>query len=131
MAIFTWQAEHYKKLFERADKEANWNKAKLFEAWTTMAGQTRGLQRQRRLIKRLQAENARLRHDITRSMANHVADINAACSTNDAATEQEKKSHRGIGWGSQYCTDNDCRCHGHARGKGPYMHYVTDAAEKP
>lgn len=53
--------EHYKGLFERASREADWNKARLFEAWRTMAGQTRGLQRQARLIKRLHAEIAALR----------------------------------------------------------------------
>lgn len=36
--------------------------------------------------------------------------------------------HRGIGWGSQYCTENECRCHGYPVGEGPYMHYTNRAA---
>ena len=56
-------SEHYKALFERASHERDWHKALLFDAWRTMAGQTRGLQRQRRLIKRLQAELAKLTTD--------------------------------------------------------------------
>lgn len=54
-----WQIAHYKALFEREQKSAQWHQAQLFNAWKTMAGQTRGLQRQRRLIKRLQAELAK------------------------------------------------------------------------
>jgi hypothetical protein len=41
-----------------ARKETERYMAMLFSAWRTMAGQTRGLQRQRRLIKRLQAQVA-------------------------------------------------------------------------
>jgi hypothetical protein len=48
--------EHYKILFERADREKDFFRGLLFDSWRTMAGQTRGLQRQRRLIKRLQAQ---------------------------------------------------------------------------
>lgn len=40
--------------------QADWYQARLFEAWTALRGQSKGLQRQRRLIKRLQATNARL-----------------------------------------------------------------------
>lgn len=53
--------EHYKALFERAERDNNWHKGLLYDAWRTMRGQTKGLQRQRRLIRRLQAENAALR----------------------------------------------------------------------
>lgn len=55
---------HYQALFERAQAEADRNKEWLFEAWRTMAGQTRGLQRQARKIKRLRAENAELRRKL-------------------------------------------------------------------
>jgi hypothetical protein len=50
--------EHYKALFERASHERDWYKGLLFDAWKTMRGQTKGLQRQRLLIKRLQRELA-------------------------------------------------------------------------
>lgn len=40
--------------------QADWYQARLFEAWTALRGQSKGLQRQGRLIKRLQAANARL-----------------------------------------------------------------------
>lgn len=52
---------HYQWLFERARKEADWNQARLFDSWRVIHGQAKGLRRQRRLIKRLQAENAQLR----------------------------------------------------------------------
>jgi len=45
--------EHYQSLFERADKEANWNQARMFESWTNIAAQTRGMQRMARKIKAL------------------------------------------------------------------------------
>ena len=51
-------AKHYAALFERASHERDWYKGLLFDAWKTMRGQTKGLQRQRRLIKRLQRELA-------------------------------------------------------------------------
>jgi hypothetical protein len=54
------QVKSYHENMIAARKEAERYRAMLFNAWQTMAGQTRGLQRQRRLIKRLQAENARL-----------------------------------------------------------------------
>lgn len=38
-----------------------WYQAHLFEAWRTLRGQSKGLQRQRRLIKRLQAELAAIK----------------------------------------------------------------------
>jgi hypothetical protein len=57
-----WE-QHYKILFERASSEVDSNQAMLFNAWRTMAGQTRGLQRQSRLIKRLQRENGRLQQE--------------------------------------------------------------------
>lgn len=49
-------ARHWMQLYERAQAEADRNKSWLFDAWKTMAGQTRGLQRQRRIIKRLRSE---------------------------------------------------------------------------
>lgn len=52
--------KHYEALFERASHERDRYKGLLFDAWKTMRGQSKGLQRQRRLIKRLQAENAHL-----------------------------------------------------------------------
>lgn len=41
---------------EHSRQQAESYKAMLFDAWQTMAGQTRGLQRQSRKIKRLQAQ---------------------------------------------------------------------------
>lgn len=41
---------------ELTQQRDHWHQAMLYQAWKTMAGQTRGLQRQRRLIKRLQRE---------------------------------------------------------------------------
>ena len=49
-----WQVEHYKALDERHHKEALFYQAQLYSAWKTMWGQTRGLQRQARKIKRLE-----------------------------------------------------------------------------
>jgi hypothetical protein len=49
-----WQVAHYKALDERHYKEALHYRAVLFDAWQTMRGQTRGLQRQARKIKRLE-----------------------------------------------------------------------------
>jgi hypothetical protein len=43
----------------------------------------------------------------------------------------DRQHHRGIGRGSQYCTDNDCRCQSYERGTGPYLHYTFDAGAKP
>jgi hypothetical protein len=47
---------HYESLFERATHERDWYKGLLFDAWNTMRGQTKGLQRQHRKIKRLQEQ---------------------------------------------------------------------------
>lgn len=52
--------QHYQQLFERAQAEADRNQAWLFSAWRTMWGQTKGLQRQRRIINRLRAKIADL-----------------------------------------------------------------------
>lgn len=49
-----WQVEHYRALDERHHKEALFYQAQLYSAWKTMWGQTRGLQRQARKIKRLE-----------------------------------------------------------------------------
>ena len=49
----TWHAS-----MMAARKQEKRYRAMLFNAWTTMAGQTRGLQRQRRLINRLRAKLA-------------------------------------------------------------------------
>ena len=46
---------------ERLINEVYRYQAWLFQAWRTIQGQTKGLQRQRRLIKRVQADNAALR----------------------------------------------------------------------
>ena len=43
---------------ERLINEVYRYQAWLFQAWRTIRGQTKGLQRQRRLIKRVQADNA-------------------------------------------------------------------------
>lgn len=51
-------AKHYETLFERASHERDLYKGLLFDAWKTMRGQAKGLQRQRRLIRRLQCELA-------------------------------------------------------------------------
>lgn len=40
---------------DRAINESNRYQAMLYQAWQTMRGQAKGLQRQRRLIRRLQA----------------------------------------------------------------------------
>jgi len=45
--------DHYQKLFEGQLNAANGHKAALFDAWKTIRGQTKGLQRQARKIKRL------------------------------------------------------------------------------
>ncbi len=50
-----WQVEHYKALDERHHKETLFYQAQLYSAWKTMWGQTKGLQRQARKIKRLEA----------------------------------------------------------------------------
>lgn len=55
--------DHYRQLFDRAQRDADRNKAWLFDAWKTMAGQSRGLQRQRRIINRLRAEIAELKRE--------------------------------------------------------------------
>jgi len=49
---------------ERLINEVYRYQAWLFQAWRTIRGQTKGLQRQRRLIKRVQADNAALRADL-------------------------------------------------------------------
>jgi hypothetical protein len=60
---FDWKAvaEHYKALFERHMSESNSKGDLLYNAYRTMAGQSRGLQRQARLIKRLRREIERLK----------------------------------------------------------------------
>jgi hypothetical protein len=50
----------------RAINESNRYQALLFQAWQTMRGQTKGLQRQRRLINRLRKENTDLRQSFNR-----------------------------------------------------------------
>lgn len=52
--------EHYKALFERELADKNQMKAWLFDAWKTRREQQKGMKRQRKLIRRLQAENAEL-----------------------------------------------------------------------
>lgn len=52
---------YHEESVKLAREQANWYQAKLYEAWRTMAGQTRGLQRQRRIINRLRAEIAELK----------------------------------------------------------------------
>ena len=51
---------------ERLINEVYRYQAWLFQAWRTIRGQTKGLQRQRKLIKRVQADNAALRADAKR-----------------------------------------------------------------
>lgn len=54
------RAERYKRLFEGAERDALTYKGYLFDSWKALRAQSKGLQRQRRLIRRLQRENAAL-----------------------------------------------------------------------
>jgi len=49
-------SNHYRKLFERQLHETEKYKAMLFDAWKNMRGQTKGLQRQARKLRRLKAD---------------------------------------------------------------------------
>jgi len=53
---------------ERLINEVYRYQAWLFQAWRTIRGQTKGLQRQRRLIKRVQADNAALRERLAKAI---------------------------------------------------------------
>jgi hypothetical protein len=48
-----WRIAHYEALFVRQLAETNRYKAMLFDAWKTMSGQSKGLKRQARKIKRM------------------------------------------------------------------------------
>ena len=65
----------------RAINESHFYQAQLFQAWRTMRGQTKGLQRQRRLIRRLQAENARLRNNREWAVATAIAAVTSTPAT--------------------------------------------------
>ena len=49
-------SDHYKALFERELNRANASEAYLFRAWTVIRAQSKGLQRQRRIINRLRTQ---------------------------------------------------------------------------
>lgn len=72
-------AAHYEDLWKREEHQHLWYQAHLFDAWKALRGQSKGLQRQRRLIKRLQAENAELRNEliVLRSLQQFRGDTNA------------------------------------------------------
>lgn len=53
--------EYVQQQIDQHKAMSEWYKLKLFEAWRTMTGQTKGLQRQRRIINRLRAEIATLK----------------------------------------------------------------------
>jgi glycine/D-amino acid oxidase-like deaminating enzyme len=48
--------DHYKRLLERSERHELLWRSMYLDCYRTMVGQTRGLQRQARLIKRLRAE---------------------------------------------------------------------------
>jgi len=49
-------SDHYRELFERQLNEAYRYQALLYHAWNVIRAQSKGLQRQRRLINRLRAQ---------------------------------------------------------------------------
>lgn len=51
-----WAAEHYRALYERYEKQANWYQGLLYHSWRVIRQQNKGLNRQAKKIKRLQAE---------------------------------------------------------------------------
>ena len=51
-----WRIEHYQSLFERYKDESTRYQAMLFHSWETIRMQQKGLKRQAKKIKRLQAE---------------------------------------------------------------------------
>ena len=55
----SFASDHYRELFERQLNESNRYQALLYHAWNVIRQQNKGLQRQRRLIKRLQQEKRR------------------------------------------------------------------------
>lgn len=57
--------KHEQQQIDNWRNQADWYRLKLYEAWEALRGQSKGLQRQRRLIRRLQAENEALRKQIT------------------------------------------------------------------
>lgn len=67
--------EHYKWLFEKFSKESNTYQAQLFHSWTVIRQQNKGLQRQRRLIKRLQRDLAMFKgmNDALHKANDHLA----------------------------------------------------------
>lgn len=52
---------YHEESVKLAREQATWYQAKLFEAWIALRGQSKGLQRQRRIINRLRAEIAELK----------------------------------------------------------------------
>jgi hypothetical protein len=59
-------AKHYQELFERQRAETERYKAQMFDMYKTMCGQSRGLQRQRRIINRLRLKLIELKHEYGR-----------------------------------------------------------------
>jgi hypothetical protein len=57
--------DHVQQQIDQHKQRAEWYQLKMFEAWRTMWGQTKGLQRQRRIINRLRAEIAELKRQGT------------------------------------------------------------------
>jgi hypothetical protein len=49
-------SEHYRGLYERFEHQANWYQGLLYHSWRVIRQQNKGLNRQARKIKRLQAE---------------------------------------------------------------------------
>lgn len=50
--------EHYRSLFEKQLAQTNFYKACLYDAWKALRGQSKGMKRMARKIKRLKAELA-------------------------------------------------------------------------
>jgi hypothetical protein len=53
--------DYVEQQIKQHKERSDWYQLKMYEAWRTMWGQTRGLQRQARLIARLRAEIAALK----------------------------------------------------------------------
>jgi hypothetical protein len=67
-------AEQYREALDKARGETDFWKARLMESWQALRGQSKGLQRQRRIINRLRkqlamAEDAAAKGDLARANA--------------------------------------------------------------
>ena len=58
-------SSYHEESLALARQKADWNQSRLFEAWAALRGQSKGLQRQRRIINRLRAEIAELKRQGT------------------------------------------------------------------